>query len=62
MPEVQENRMGTARQAVLPVLFALVLRLTGNLNMIWLGYVLAEAVCIPLALFLWNRAYARVPG
>ena len=50
-----------ARQAVLPVLFALLLRMTGRLSMIWLGYVLAEAVCIPLALFLWKRAYSNVP-
>ena len=50
-----------ARQAVLPVLFALLLRLTGSLNMIWLGYILAEAICIPLALYLWRKAYANVP-
>lgn len=48
------------RQAILPVIFALLLQFTGNLNMIWLGYVLAEILGFPLALFLWRRAYQNL--
>ena len=48
------------RQAILPVIFALALQFTGSLEMIWLGYVLAELLGIPLALVLWRRAYGRL--
>lgn len=44
------------RQAVLPILFALVLRLFGNLELLWTAFILAEALGIPLALRLWKRA------
>ena len=43
------------RQAALPVLLAFLLSLTGNLNLIWFSFLLAEAVCIPLALRIWRR-------
>ena len=49
------------RQAILPVIFALVLQFTGVLNLIWAGYVLAELLGIPLAIFLWRRAFRRLP-
>lgn len=45
------------RQAILPVLFALVLRLTGSLTILWFAFILAEAAGIPLGLWLWRRAY-----
>ncbi len=48
------------RQAILPVAFALILQLFGSLNLIWLGFILAELVGIPLALSLWKRAWRRV--
>lgn len=48
-----------ARQAILPVLFALGLRGFGNLNLIWIAFILAELVGIPLAVFLWRGAYKR---
>ncbi len=48
------------RQAILPVIFALVLQFTGVLELIWTGYVLAELLGIPLALFLWRRATRRL--
>ncbi|MCM1136736.1 MAG: MATE family efflux transporter [Clostridium sp.] len=44
------------RQAILPVLFALVLKGTGVLNFIWLAFVLSELAGIPLAVFLWKKA------
>lgn len=48
------------RQAVLPVLLALVLRPFGQLNLIWVAFVLAEAAGIPLAVLLWSRAYRKI--
>lgn len=48
------------RQAILPVAFALILQLFGSLNLIWLGFILAELVGIPLALILWKKAWRRV--
>jgi len=43
------------RQAVLPVLLALILSRFGRLNLIWLAFVLAEGIAIPLAGALWRR-------
>lgn len=48
------------RQAILPVAFALLLQFFGSLNLIWLGFILAELAGIPLALSLWKRAWRRV--
>jgi len=42
------------RQAILPVLLALVFRHFGNLNLIWLAFVLAEVIGIPAAMMLWR--------
>ena len=42
------------RQAILPVLLALVFRHFGNLNLIWLAFVLAEAIGIPATMMLWR--------
>ena len=42
------------RQAILPVLLALVFRHFSNLNLIWLAFVLAEAIGIPAAMMLWR--------
>ena len=50
------------RQAILPVIFALVLRLTGNINVFWLSFILAELLGIPLGICLWRRAYQNIPG
>ena len=48
------------RQAILPIAFAAILRLTGNLNVLWLAFILAEAAGIPLALYLWRRAFRSI--
>ena len=48
------------RQAVLPVLLAAVLQTTGNLNMIWISFVIAETASIPLAVRLWKNGFAAV--
>ena len=42
------------RQAIPPVLLALVFKGFGNLNLIWLAFVLAEAIGIPAAMMLWR--------
>lgn len=43
------------RQAILPVSLALLLRSFGSLSLVWWAFVLAEGVCMPLALSLWHR-------
>ena len=50
------------RQAVLPVLLALLLSLTGSLRMIWLSFIIAEALCLPLAWSLWQHNWKSVRG
>lgn len=47
------------RQAILPVVFAVLFRLSGVLNLIWCAFVLAELLGIPLALFLWKQSYRQ---
>ena len=44
------------RQAILPVVFAMILREFGALKLIWVSFVLAELVCIPFAAHLWKGA------
>ena len=44
------------RQALLPILFAFVLRVFGVLDFIWCAFVLAELAGIPLAVYLWRRS------
>ena len=48
------------RQAILPVLLALLLRRTGRLGVVWTAFALAEALCVPLALKLWTGARQAV--
>ncbi len=43
------------RQAILPLVFAFLLKRFGNLNLIWGAFVLAEFCGIPLAMWLWKR-------
>ena len=43
------------RQAILPLVFAFLLKGFGNLNLIWGAFVLAELCGIPLAAALWKR-------
>ncbi len=46
-----------ARQAVLPVTFALIFRLLGILDLVWCAFVLAELIGIPFAIYLWKKAH-----
>ena len=48
------------RQAILPVAFAALLSLTGWLPSVWLSFIAAEAICIPLAIVLWKRNWGGV--
>ena len=50
------------RQAILPVLFALILRASGVLNTIWFAFVLSEIAGIPFAVYLWKKAYGEIKG
>lgn len=42
------------RQAVLPILFALILSRFGNVSLVWISYIIAELCGIPLAIYLWK--------
>ena len=44
------------RQALLPVIFALILQMFGNLDLIWCAFVLAELAGIPFAVYLWRKS------
>ncbi|MBQ8087768.1 MAG: MATE family efflux transporter [Clostridia bacterium] len=48
------------RQALLPVAFSMILRTFGNLDLLWFAFVIAEAICVPLAGILWRRNSARI--
>ena len=48
------------RQAILPVTLAWILHFTGSLNLIWLAFVLAEGICVPIGLYLWQKSRRRV--
>ena len=49
-----------ARQAILPVVIASLLSLTGWLPSIWLSFVAAELICVPLAIRLWRKCAREV--
>lgn len=48
------------RQAILPVGLSLAVRGLGNLNLVWLAFVAAEALCVPLGMAMWRRSYQAV--
>ena len=48
------------RQAVLPLVFALILRIFGIIDVIWLSFVLAELVGIPFAFHLWKKSRGKL--
>ncbi len=43
-------------QAVLPLCLVFAISMFGNLNLVWFGFVLAEAFALPLGVLLWRRA------
>ncbi|MCR4778207.1 MAG: MATE family efflux transporter [Lachnospiraceae bacterium] len=44
------------RQAVLPLLFAFILKGFGNIGLIWCAFIIAEALVLPFALVLWKNS------
>lgn len=48
------------RQALLPVLLALLLGRFGRLTLVWPAFAVAEAACIPLAARMWKRSFESV--
>ena len=50
-----KESISMTRQAILPLVFAFLLKGFGNLNLIWGAFVLAELCGIPLAAALWKR-------
>ncbi len=57
---VQSMLLTLGRQVVLPVIFIAVLSRLGNLPLIWMAFVLAEAAVIPLGMILWRKESGKV--
>ncbi len=51
-----------ARQAVLPLVFAGIFSRLGNLNLLWIGFILAEFIGIPAAMWFWRKGCRRMEG
>ena len=49
-----------ARQAVLPLIFAAIFSRWGNLNLLWIGFILAEFIGIPMGMWFWRKGYRRM--
>ncbi len=49
-----------SRQAVLPLIFAGIFSRFGNLTLLWAGFLLAEFLGIPLALWFWKKGYRQI--
>ncbi len=45
------------RQAILPLAFAFLLSRTGQLQVVWTAFILAELLGIPVAWFLWRKSF-----
>lgn len=48
------------RQAILPLAFTMILRMFGNLDILWIGFLAAELAGIPLAVVLWKKRLAKI--
>lgn len=48
------------RQAILPVVLAFLLKMTGWLPSVWLAFVAAETICLPLAVMIWRKNWKRI--
>ena len=45
------------RQAIFPLAFAFLLSRTGQLQVVWTAFILAELLGIPVAWFLWRKSF-----
>ncbi|MDE6386947.1 MAG: MATE family efflux transporter [Lachnospiraceae bacterium] len=52
---VQSMMLTLSRQVVLPIVFIAILSEFRNVSLIWMAFVLAEAVVIPLGMILWKK-------
>lgn len=57
---VQSMLLTLGRQVILPVVCIAVLSGFGNLSLIWMAFVLAEAVIIPFGVFFWKKESEKV--
>ncbi len=48
------------RQAILPLIFALILSPFEKIELIWFAFIAAEVIGIPIAFFLWNKSIREV--
>ncbi|MCM1192313.1 MAG: MATE family efflux transporter [Acetatifactor muris] len=51
-----------ARQAILPLIFAGIFSRLGNLDLLWIGFILAEFLGIPAAMWFWKKGCRRMEG
>lgn len=57
---VQSMLLTMARQVILPVVLLALLSGFGELSLLWLAFVLAEAVVIPVGILLWRKESEKV--
>lgn len=57
---VQSMMLTMARQVILPVVLLTLLSGFGELSLLWLAFVLAEAVVIPVGILLWRKESEKV--
>lgn len=57
---VQSMLLTSVRQVVLPVVFLAFFSRFGNLSLVWMAFVLAEAVVIPFGIILWRKESGKV--
>ncbi|MBQ9306562.1 MAG: MATE family efflux transporter [Clostridia bacterium] len=48
------------RQAVLPVLLALLVQGKGELTLVWAAFAVSEAICVPGSLLVWKKKQAQI--
>lgn len=56
----QSMMLTMARQVILPVVLLTLLSGFGELSLLWLAFVLAEAVVIPVGILLWRKEAEKV--
>ncbi len=57
---IQSMLLTLGRQVALPVVFIAGLSRFGNLKLIWLAFVLAEVVVIPIGILLWRKESGKI--
>lgn len=52
--------LSISRQALFPIFFSLIFQFSGNLNLLWGGFILSEILAVPIALYLWKNPAQKV--